>query len=69
MIKKKIDLLNILFFENLLKYKEIRHFVSTRTGGFSNPPYNSLTWVSMLEIIRKMSLKIERDFPLQLEYH
>jgi len=42
MIKKKIDLLNILFFENLLKYKEIRHFVSTRTGGFSNPPYNSL---------------------------
>ena len=42
MIKKKIDFLDILFFENLLKHKEIRHFVSTRTGGFSNPPYNSL---------------------------
>ena len=42
MIEKKIDLLNILFFENLLKYKVIRHFVSTRTGGFSNPPYSSL---------------------------
>ena len=42
MIKKKIDLLDILFFENLSEYKEIRHFVSTRTGGFSNPPYNSL---------------------------
>jgi YfiH family protein len=42
MIEKKIDLLDILFFENLSEYKEIRHFVSTRKGGFSKPPYNSL---------------------------
>ena len=42
MINKKIDLLDILFFENLLECKEIRHFVSTRKGGFSKPPYNSL---------------------------
>ena len=42
MIEKKIDLLDILFFENLSEYKEIRHFVSTRKGGFSNPPYKSL---------------------------
>ena len=42
MIEKKIDLLSILFFENLLRYNEIRHFISTRTGGFSSPPYNSL---------------------------
>jgi YfiH family protein len=42
MIEKKIDSLRILFFENLLKYKEIRHFVTTRMGGFSNPPYDSL---------------------------
>lgn len=42
MIEKKIDSLHILFFENLLQYKEIRHFVTTRTGGFSNPPYEAL---------------------------
>jgi len=42
MIEEKIDLLHILFFGNLSKYKEIRHFVSTRTGGFSKFPYNSL---------------------------
>ncbi len=42
MIEKKIDLLDILFFENLSGFKEIRHFVSTRKGGFSKPPYNSL---------------------------
>jgi YfiH family protein len=42
MIEKKIDSLHILFFEILLKYKEIKHFVSTRTGGFSGPPFDSL---------------------------
>jgi YfiH family protein len=42
MIEKDMDLLRLLFFENLKEYKEIRHFVSTRTGGFSNPPYYSL---------------------------
>ncbi|MBW2342342.1 MAG: peptidoglycan editing factor PgeF [Deltaproteobacteria bacterium] len=42
MIKKKIDLLDILFFENLLTRQKIKHFVSTRTGGFSTSPYNSL---------------------------
>jgi YfiH family protein len=42
MIEKKKGFLTILFFENLLKYREIRHFVTTRTGGFSNPPYDAL---------------------------
>jgi hypothetical protein len=39
---EKFGLSDILFFANLSKHKGIRHFVSTRTGGFSNPPYNSL---------------------------
>jgi YfiH family protein len=39
---EKFGLSNILFFANLSKHKGIRHFVSTRTGGFSNSPYNSL---------------------------
>ena len=42
MVEKKINLLTMLFFENLSEFKEIRHFVSTRKGGFSKPPYNSL---------------------------
>lgn len=42
MIEKKIGLLTILFFENLLRHQEIKHFVSTRTGGFSKYPYYSL---------------------------
>jgi YfiH family protein len=41
MIEKR-DSVDLLFFASLSEYKEIRHFVSTRTGGFSNPPYNSL---------------------------
>jgi len=41
-IEKRIDLLQMLFFENLSRYKEIGHFISTRTGGFSSPPYDSL---------------------------
>lgn len=32
----------IWFFENFLRHKGISHFVSTRLGGFSSPPYNSL---------------------------
>ena len=42
MIQKNIESLSIWFFKNLLKYKEISHFVSTRGGGFSSLPYNSL---------------------------
>ncbi|MBW2333001.1 MAG: peptidoglycan editing factor PgeF [Deltaproteobacteria bacterium] len=42
MVEKKVNLLTILFFENLLKYKEIRHFVSTRKGGVSKHPFDSL---------------------------
>jgi len=42
MVEKKINLLTILFFENLLKCKEIRHFISTRKGGVSKPPFDSL---------------------------
>lgn len=42
MIEKHIDSLPLWFFQNLSKYKEIHHFVSSRIGGFSNPPYHSL---------------------------
>ena len=42
MIEKKIDFVTLLSFENLLRHQEIKHFISTRTGGFSTPPYNSL---------------------------
>lgn len=42
MIEKKIDSLSIWFFENLLIYEGIGHFVSTRIGGYSHPPYDSL---------------------------
>jgi YfiH family protein len=42
MIKKKIEVLEILFFEKLSACKEIRHFISTRKGGVSKPPFDSL---------------------------
>jgi len=42
MICKDISSLSIWFFKTLLKYKGISHFVSTRSGGFSSLPYNSL---------------------------
>jgi len=42
MIEKKIDPLSVWFFENLLRHKGIGHFVSTRIGGCSNPPYDAL---------------------------
>ena len=42
MITKKVDVLDILFFESLSAWKEIRHFVSTRTGGVSKSPFDSL---------------------------
>jgi YfiH family protein len=42
MIQKNMNSLPIWFFENLLRYREICHFVSTRSGGFSPLPYNSL---------------------------
>lgn len=42
MIKKNKNLLSMWFFQNLLKYREIQHFVTTRIGGFSNQPYDSL---------------------------
>jgi len=42
MIQKKSDNLSIYQFENLLKYEEVKHFVSTRFGGYSKSPYESL---------------------------
>ncbi|UCH08235.1 MAG: peptidoglycan editing factor PgeF [Deltaproteobacteria bacterium] len=42
MIKEEKGLLMVLSFENLAKRKNIRHFISTRLGGHSNSPYNSL---------------------------
>jgi YfiH family protein len=42
MIEKYAGPLILLFFNNLLKHSTIKHFVSTRTGGFSEFPYGSL---------------------------
>ena len=42
MIKKNTNSLALWFFQNLSKYREIHHFVSTRIGGFSSQPYDSL---------------------------
>lgn len=42
MIEKYADNIPVWSFQNLLPCKEISHFISTRTGGFSKPPYDSL---------------------------
>lgn len=42
MIEKRADNVPLWSFQNLLPYKEISHFISTRNGGFSKPPYDSL---------------------------
>lgn len=42
MIEKQIGPLPIWSFQNLSECKDILHFVSTRIGGFSNGPYQSL---------------------------
>ena len=42
MIEKRHGLLTLEHFENLLRFKEVEHFVSTRTNGFSEFPYHSL---------------------------
>ena len=42
MIEKNISSLSFWFFENLQEYGSLTHFVSSRTGGFSVPPHDSL---------------------------
>src|SRR3990167_8312518 len=42
MIERRLNSLPLWFFENLLNHREVYHFVSTRVGGFSNPPYDAL---------------------------
>ncbi|MEK7296620.1 MAG: peptidoglycan editing factor PgeF [Planctomycetota bacterium] len=42
MIEKYADNVPLWSFQNLLPCKQISHFISTRNGGFSKPPYNSL---------------------------
>ncbi len=42
MIERRLNSLPLWFFEHFLNHREIYHFVSTRTGGFSNPPYDAL---------------------------
>ena len=42
MIEYKTNVLTLFLFKKLYHYKDIIHFVSTRKGGFSKPPYNSL---------------------------
>jgi YfiH family protein len=42
MIEQRINASPIWVFENLLSHKDIGHFISTRIGGHSSPPYASL---------------------------
>jgi len=42
MIEQGIGSSKILCFRNLYGYKEIKHFVSTRSGGVSKPPFDSM---------------------------
>jgi YfiH family protein len=42
MIRQRIDSLQVWLFENLLRYEGVGHFVSTRVGGHSTSPYDSL---------------------------
>ncbi len=42
MIKQNTNELVTFQFENLSKFDEIKHFVSSRIGGFSKPPFDSL---------------------------
>jgi YfiH family protein len=42
MIEQRINASPIWLFENLLSHEDIGHFVSTRIGGHSKPPYDSL---------------------------
>jgi polyphenol oxidase len=42
MIKQNINELITFQFENLSKFEEIRHFITTRHGGVSKPPFDSL---------------------------
>src|SRR3989337_3119264 len=42
MIERHLNSLPLWLFEHLLNHREIYHFVSTRMGGVSNPPYDAL---------------------------
>ena len=42
MIRQQIGPLQVWFFENLWRCKRVGHFVSTRVGGHSSPPYDTL---------------------------
>jgi hypothetical protein len=42
MIRQEIDSLQVWFFESLLKHEGVGHFVSTRVGGHSRSPFDSL---------------------------
>jgi len=42
MIQERTNALSFWSFENLSKFREISHFVSSRAGGYSSPPYASL---------------------------
>lgn len=42
MIKTRVNGINLLLFPNLAGYKNITHFITTREGGVSPEPYNTL---------------------------
>ncbi len=66
MIEKYKDSLPLWFFQNLLEYKEIYHFISTRIGGFSSPPYNSLNLGFHVKDNPEMVLKNREQLALTL---
>ena len=41
-MERDTDFLHLISFRSLFRHQTIRHFVSTRTGGQSNAPYDSL---------------------------
>jgi YfiH family protein len=41
-MKRSEDILNLYEFENLSQIPGLKHFVTSRDGGISSPPYNSL---------------------------
>ena len=42
MIEKRLGLITIFLFEKFLQKNEVKHFISTRRGGLSDPPCHSL---------------------------
>lgn len=62
MIQKQSNSLSIWFFENLLRHDNISHFISSRTGGFSSPPHDSLNLAFHVEDYPNIVIKNREVF-------